>query len=267
MSLPTIYEGKSKSLESIPGLGYRFTERNGGVSAPPFASLNLGLHVGDDPEAVRENRLRAAEALGFSLSQMVCGEQVHGGNVAVVTRQDAGRGATDFASALPGVDALVTETPGVLLALFFADCVPVLLADPVRRVVAFAHAGWRGLVTGVIANTVTTMGTHFGCNPSDLIAAIGPCIGPEMFEVGQEVAVHFPNETIAPAHPEGKPHIDLPSATLRLLLEAGVPPGQVTISGFCTYSDSTRWFSHRRDAGRTGRMGAFIGLRDSFSPS
>ncbi|MBC8136906.1 MAG: peptidoglycan editing factor PgeF [Fibrella sp.] len=249
------------NIAALPSFVHGFTRRNGGASEPPFDSLNLGLHVGDEPEAVRENRARVAEMLGFDLDRMVCAEQVHGGSVAVVSSLDAGRGATVLAEAIPGVDALVTNDRRVLLALFFADCVPVFLTDEQRGVTAIAHAGWRGIVAGVLENTLMTMQCQFGTVPSDVQAAVGPCIGKARFEVGAEVAAHFPDNTIAPDFPGGKPHVDLSAATVGRLRRAGVFPENIFESGECTVFCSERYFSHRRDQGRTGRMGGYIALR------
>ncbi len=237
------------------------SRRIGGVSAVPYASLNLGLHVGDDAEAVRENRRRAAAAMGFEIRQMVCGAQIHGAQVAIVTAQDAGRGALVYEDALPNVDALVTDAPGVLLALFFADCLPIFFADAVRGVVGVAHAGWRGLDAGVIKNTIATMQTAYGTTPGDLWAAVGPGIGPVHFEVGDEVATRFPDEILRLLGDQAKPHVDLPKVAVRCLLKAGVSPARLSVSEDCTANSPDRYFSHRRDGARTGRMGAFIGVR------
>jgi YfiH family protein len=245
----------------LPWLAQGVTERGGGASEGAFATLNLGLHVGDDGGAVVENRRRVAGNLGFTLDRLVCAEQVHGGDVAVVTAADAGRGARAHGDALPGVDALATNTPGLLLSLFYADCVPLLLADPPNRAVAVAHAGWRGLVADVIANTVSQMGRAFGTRPYDLLAAIGPCIGPCCYEVGDDVAAHFPEDVRKPSSGGGRPHVDLAGAAARQLRGTGVSSGSITLSEQCTSCLPDRYFSHRRDSGRTGRIGALIGIR------
>ncbi len=159
------------------------------------------------------------------------------------------------------MDALITDTPGLLLALFYADCVPILLVDPARRAVAAAHAGWRGLVAGVIGNTVSALGRAFGTRPDDLLAAIGPCIGACCYEVGDDVAAHFPADVRQPPPGGGRAHIDLAGAATRRARAVGVPAGNITPSGHCTSCLPDRYFSHRRDAGRTGRIGALIGVR------
>ena len=253
---------QSPQLAGLEWLAHGVTERAGGVSDGGWASLNLGLHVGDDADAVAENRRRAAAALGFGFDDLVCAEQVHGGNAAVVGEAEAGRGARGNADALPGVDALVTDTSGLLLALFFADCVPVLLVDPLRRVVGIAHAGWRGLVAGVLRNTVATMGRTFGSRPADLVAGIGPCIGVCCYEVGQEVSNRFdPADVRTGADTDCSPHVDLAAAAARQLRAAGIPAERIDHAGHCTSCLSDRYFSHRRDRGGSGRIGALIGLR------
>jgi YfiH family protein len=251
---------KSRLLDDFPWLIHGITERSGGTSAAPFASLNLGLHVGDTAERVRENRTRVAAAAGLNPNRMVCGEQVHGSKVAVVTAGDAGRGATVFADAIPDVDALVTDENALLLTLFFADCLPVLLADVERRVVGVAHAGWRGLVGGVIENTLQTMAERYGSRSDAVFAVKGPGIGPCCFEVGPEVAEHFP-ASILQAGAGGKPHVDLPNAARLRLLQAGVPSGQIETAEICTACHIKRFFSHRAEHGKTGRMGAFMAIR------
>lgn len=249
------------NIASVTSIAHGFSLRTGGVSKPPLDSLNLGLHVGDVSEAVYENRSRVAQAFELTIDRMICAEQVHGGNVAMVSEADAGRSARAFAEAIPGVDSLVTNTPQLLLALFFADCVPVFYVDERRGVVAVAHAGWRGMVAGVLENTLETMRENFGTAPGDVQAAIGPCIGRAHFEVGPEVAAHFPDNTIVTAPRHDKAHVDLAQEASQRLMRAGVLPDNVFASGECTVANSTDYFSHRRDHGRTGRMGAFITLR------
>jgi hypothetical protein len=248
-------------LGRLPWLVHGVSERGGGVSSGPFASLNLGLHVGDAAESVVENRRRAASALGFNdARRLVCAEQVHGGEVALVSDNDAGRGALSLANAVPNVDALVTRTTGLLLALFFADCVPVFVADPANRTIAVAHAGWRGLVAGVLENTVAVMVQEVGARPGDLIAAVGPCIGACCFAVGPEVAVRFDPADVREGE-NNKAFVDLAGASVRRLRAAGLRNENLDVANACTACQPDRWFSHRREGGVTGRLGAFIAVR------
>jgi YfiH family protein len=253
---------RSRLLHDLPWLVHGVTERGGGASAAPFDSLNLGLHVGDDAERVQENRARVATAAGQTLDRMVCAAQVHGSQAALVTHHDAGRGALVFADAVPGADALVTGEPDLLLMLFFADCLPILLADTENRVVAVAHAGWRGLVGGVIENTLQTMTEQFGTRPQSVVAVVGPGIGPCCFEVGAEVAERFPMAVVE-SRPEEKAHVNLPEAARLRLVQARVPSGSIESAGICTACHTDRFFSHRAELGRTGRMGAFIAIRET----
>jgi len=248
------------SLDSLPWLAAAVTERDGGVSDAPFSSLNLGLHVGDTAEKVLENRRRAARSLGFTVEQMVCAEQIHGGKVAVVGQEMAGRGAITLFDTLPGVDALVTATPGLLLTLFYADCLPVLLADPVRRVVAVAHAGWKGIVADVVENTLAAMQSSFGTEAVDVVAAVGPGIGACCFEVGKEVADAFPSPFVTFHSSTSKARIDLAAAVVSRLGSVGISPENTTVSDACTSCLPERFFSYRRDGARTGRMAALIGI-------
>jgi YfiH family protein len=251
---------KSRLLADLPWLIHGVTERQGGISEAPFTSLNLGLHVGDAAERVCQNRARVATSAGLSPEKMVCAEQVHDNKAALVTATDAGRGAVRFGDAISGVDALVTNESALLLTLFFADCLPILLADDAHQVVAVAHAGWRGLVGGVIENTLGLMTKQFGSRPESILAAIGPGIGRCCFEVGSEVAAHFPSSVQQEAA-SGKPHVDLPKAAQLRLEALGIPSNQIDGASICTACHTGRFFSHRREQGKTGRMGAFITKR------
>lgn len=221
------------------------TTRGGGISEPPWDSLNLGAHVGDKPEDVAKNRalLRQwAEPGAWSFGWL---KQVHGTSVALLPQ--AGEVAAD---------ASVTSQPGVVCAVMTADCLPVLFCDPAGRVAA-AHAGWRGLCDGVLERTVEHLG-----NPAGVLAWLGPAIGPDQFEVGAEVReaflLHDPQAAVAfvpsPRH-SGRYLADLYELARQRLAAAGVL--QVYGGGFCTVTDSERFFSYRRD-GQTGRMASLI---------
>lgn len=249
------------------GIVHGFTGRGGGVSPPPFASLNLGLQVGDDPALVRENRRRLCRALGIDPERLVAGRQVHGAGVARVGTADMGRGALDAAGALPGVDALVCAEPGPVLLGLFADCVPVLILDPRTPAVAVVHAGWRGTHQEVVSRAVAAMARAFGTRPHECQAAIGPSIGPCCYEVGPEVADAFAGWAsrnggtagiVVRRH--GRLYLDLWAANRRLLEVAGVPATHTVAAGICTRCRMDLCFSHRGSGGRTGRMAAVIGL-------
>ena len=255
-----------------------FTVRSGGVSRPPFDELNLGLHVGDDPAAVIENRHRALGSLGrpigggagasghfseleagLGLDDLIVGEQVHGTKVVRVGRGDAGRGARDHASSVPDADALITAAPGVCLAVLVADCVPLVFFDPVRRAIGTAHAGWRGTAGRIAERTVQAMVEAFGCKPADIIAAIGPSIGPEDYAVGAEVVEAIGHDH-ARTTTDGHLSIDLWTANRDQLVEAGLLARHIEVMGVSTASLTERYYSHRAERGVTGRSAGLIVL-------
>jgi YfiH family protein len=232
--------------------------RRGGVSPHPWAGLNLGGTVGDDPERVRENRRRALHALNRDLDSVYDVWQVHGVEVAIAESPRPPEIPHQKA------DAILTAKPGITLMMHFADCVPVFLHDPVRKVVGIAHAGWMGTVRGTLRAAVETMQTRFGSNPADIQAAIGPSIGPDHYRVGPDVIGQV-RQAFGADTPEllaardGSTYFDL-WATNRLTLEqAGVR--QIEVAGLCTACHTQDWFSHRAERGRTGRFGAIIALK------
>ncbi len=225
--------------------------RHGGVSRPPFASLNLSTKAGDDPARVAQNGQIFCQYLGITRSQVVTAPQVHGNTVVVATQPGP----------LPEADALATHQPGLYLAVFVADCTPVLVYDPRTRAVGAAHAGWRGTVGGVVANLLATMTQQFGTRPADCVAYVGACIGPTAFEVGEEVAAQFAPDFKHWDPQRGKFLVDLKAANRQQLLDAGVPPTQVGLSPHCTVVDNAHYFSYRHEGPASGRMWALIGVR------
>jgi YfiH family protein len=213
------------------------------------AAGNLGMAHGDPATVVHERRARFARSLGFEPDQIVRANQVHGDVIARV-----GRGAP-----APEADALVTDEPGVLLMLLFADCVPVLLWDDAQ--VAAAHAGWKGTSLWIAARTVAAMGSH----PAGIQAVIGPAIGPCCYEVSDEVAeavgATVPDVEVARRGPRGRPHVDLVEANRAQLVAAGLRPESVAVAGVCTACNVARYFSHRAEHGRAGRFAGAIGMR------
>lgn len=227
------------------------TTRAGGTSTGPYSSLNLAFHVGDDPACVTGNRQALCDALG--IDRLTVADQQHGARVAVVDGALVGAGHdsdTDARHRLPATDALVTDRPGVALAVLVADCAPVVLADPTRRVVAVAHAGRRGIVTDVLGATVRTMGQAFGSVAADLVAAIGPCIAGEHYEIAgdalHEVGTELGDELLTPTS-AGRATFDLPQAVVRRLTDAGVRRDAVEPSGIDTAMATDRLFSDRAE--------------------
>lgn len=252
---------QSELLSGITGVVHGVSTRLGGVSGVPFATLNLGLHTGDRPEAVIENRRRFLRRLGATPEASVWAEQVHGAEVAVVGPEHAGRGAKLFADAIPGVDGLVTTAPGLVLAATFADCVPILMAARDGSAVAVVHAGWRGTLAGVGPKCVAALGAA-GVAPDRLLVAIGPSIGPCCYQVSEELVRRF-GRVIGPEATGktrwGAPALALAEANRKLLVESGVPPEAVEISSLCTACRTDLFFSHRAERGTTGRIAAAVG--------
>lgn len=243
------------------GFSAGFTDRHGGVSAAPYGTLNLAFHVGDDPARVAENRRRAAVAFGVRYESLAGAEQAHGDGIGVVGLPPAP------GTAVGKYDALVTATPGTTLVVFIADCLPVLLADPKRRVIAAVHGGRRSTLLGIVPKTVACLRDRFGTDPRDLVSALGPVARGCCYEVGEperaELAAFRPDDWRQYAAPSGNAGhwlLDLTGLTQTLLAEAGVPAAAVAVYGGCTITDPN-CFSHRRE-GVTGRMGAFIALPD-----
>ncbi len=245
-----------ESLEKT-GVAQAVFTRCGGVSDSPFSSLNTGGTVGDDPEAVAENRLRCFTALGRDITSMHDVWQVHSNDVVYAN-----------APRLAGqphqrADILLTDQPAVTLFMRFADCVPIFLVDPVRHVTGMVHAGWVGSVNRIPAAAVQAMTRQYGCRPGDILAAIGPSIGVEHYPVGEEVIDRvkqsFGEESgeLLVKYADGV-HFDLWKANQFTLESEGV--GQIEQAGICTACHLEDWFSHRGEAGRTGRFGALLAL-------
>ena len=240
--------------------------RQGGFSRPPYDSLNMALHVGDNPDDVWKNRQLFLHSLGLKAEMICTPQQVHGSEVRRVTKDDAGRGSCDYDDALPDTDALVTNEAGLPLMLCFADCVPILLLDLEHQAVGIAHGGWKGTLAGIAAKTVATMTTEFGTVPEECLAAIGPSIGPCCFEVSDDVAENFRASFSAEAdkivHAQvGTYHIDLWEANRRQLLGAGLLPANIDSAATCTCCQHQWYYSYRAAKGSTGRIAAVIALR------
>jgi len=228
------------------GVIHGFTDRLGGVSVGRFESLNMGGRWGDDPTAVAENLRRVAAAGGFSAEQLRRARQVHG---AAVLR------ATEVVDGSEGDAVWVRRGDGLVAGVMTADCVPVLLVDLAGTVAAAVHSGWKGTVADIVGAAVRTLPVE----PSRLLAAIGPCIEVEAFEVGEEVAEQFSPEFVRRDF-SIKPHVDLVAVVRGQLTSAGVPVGAIGRVGGCTHGDPRRYFSYRRDGAGIGQMLAFVGF-------
>lgn len=260
MSEPVILD---LAPEQAPGFRFWVTTRHGGGSNGPYASLNLSLSVPDDPAAVLENRRRVLAALGLRPDRVVGAEQTHGDGAAVVTAADGGRGVAPGLPPVPGVDALITAEPGLFLFVQVADCYPVAVFDRRRQVVGLAHCGWRGTLAGLPARLVRTMADAFGSRPDDLLAVIGPGIGPCCYEVGpdvvEEARLRLPVPEEAVNLRAGRTYLDLPAAIIQQLRAVGVPENRILSRAACTACNCAIFYSHRASGGLTGRFWVIAG--------
>ncbi len=265
-------------LDAISCIRHLFSTRLGGVSEGIYASMNLSFSRGDEEAAVQENFKRIARVFGMESGQIVCSDQTHTTNVRVVTREDAGKGICrprDYTD----VDGLVTNEKGLILATFYADCVPLYFVDPVKEVIGLSHSGWKGTAGAMGRVTVQKMQEIFGCRPEDMYAAIGPSICRECYEVSDDVAQAFErafteNEYLRKhrayeqiisyrddaRRQEGKCQLDLQLANRWILQSAGILPEHISVTDLCTAHNPDYLFSHRKTDGKRGNLGAFLCL-------
>ena len=274
-----------KLLDELGMVKHCFTTREGGVSTGDCASMNLSFTRGDEEAAIRENYRRIAEALGVKCEDMVCSDQTHTTNVRRVTRADAGKGVVcpkDYTD----VDGLITNEPGLVLATFYADCVPLYFVDPVHKAIGLSHSGWRGTVGKIGQVTIEAMNREFGSKPEDLYCAIGPSICQDCYEVSRDVAEEFMQafpehvseilyhrevlendmqqagiqQTEVPQNAEDKFQLDLWKANEIVLKEAGILPEHLAVTNICTCCNPDKLFSHRASKGRRGNLAAMLAL-------
>jgi hypothetical protein len=243
----------SDSLAVYPGLRHGVTTRQG--------DLNLSFRTGPDPATVQRNRARAARLFDAVLEDLIVPDQIHGAVVTIVARGADG----SIHSSAPESDALITDTPGILLGITIADCLPVFLCDPVQRAIGLAHSGWRGTAGRIVANMLDAMRSEYGTNPSNVLAAIGTGICGRCYEVGDEVqaallAADAPESAFAPSA-NGRWMLDLEQIVAAQLCASGVDASHLSTSPWCTVCDNHLFFSHRREGPTAGRMGAFIRLQ------
>lgn len=254
------------SLERLDMVRHGFSTRLGGVSQGIYASMNLSFSRGDERGAVLENYRRIADAIGFDLECIVTSDQTHTANVRVVTEADKGCGLTR-ARPYQDVDGMITNVPGLMLATFYADCVPLYLVDPVKKAVGLSHSGWKGTVGKIGLATVQAMEREYGTDPKDLVVAVGPSICQECYEVSEDVIGEFERafsgdlwDKLFYRKPDGKYQLDLWEANRQVFMEAGVDAAKITLPGICTCCNPQFLFSHRASKGKRGNLGAFLGL-------
>ncbi len=245
-----------------------FSTRSGGVSDGDCSQMNLSFSRGDDPQNVMENYRRIAAAIGFDDRAVVCSDQTHTVNVRIVTAEDCGKGYI-YPKDYSDIDALVTNDPAVVLATFYADCVPLYFIDPIHKAIGLAHSGWKGTVHNIAAETVKVMKEQFGSEPADILAAIGPSICQDCYEVSEDVIEQFRQ-----AYPkklwtclfengrvEGKYQLNLWEACRQNLMGAGILPEHIEVTDVCTCCNPEILFSHRASRGKRGNLAAFLGIK------
>ncbi len=236
------------------------TTRTGGISNGEYASFNLGEYSGDTPENIGENRQILADMLNVGQGRIFLPHQTHEDNILIVDKAFLSLPEERQKENMQGVDALITSEKQACIAVSTADCVPVLVFDPVEKVLASVHAGWRGTLSRIVAKVIRRMESEYSCNPSNMFAGIAPSISQSCFEVGEDVAgifrqQGFPMDKISVVNSRtDKTHIDLPLINKLQLMGSGIPPHQIELSGICTTCDEKRFFSARRQGICSGRM-------------
>ena len=252
-------------LERTNAVKHGFSTRLGGVSTGDCATMNISTTRGDAPEAVEENKRRLAGALGVKVEDFTFTYQTHTTNVAVVREEDRG---TRFME----TDGMVTNVPGICLVTFYADCVPLYFVDPVKKVIGLSHSGWRGTVHKMGKVTVEKMTEVYGTNPADVVAAVGPSICQDCYEVSEDVIAKF-RDSFEECHWQqlfyqkeeqreaGKYQLNLWKANELVLKEAGIPKDQIAVTNLCTHCNPNVLFSHRATGGKRGNLSAFLALK------
>ena len=254
----------SEQFSAAGGVVHGFASRLGGVSVGDFASMNLGIKRDDSRANVRENYARFCAAVGADANCLVMTHQVHSDDVRTATRADI---LPDLLDPIPyETDGLVTDEPGLCLVIYYADCIPVLLYDPKRRAIGAVHSGWRGTSMGIVPKAVERMKTLYGTDPADVLAAIGPGIGPCCFETHDDVPTAMVRQLGRAAEPfcvpngKGKYNVDLKGIIRWEMTEAGLLPEHIETLDLCTGCHPELWWSHRKVGDRRGNHGAMIQL-------
>lgn len=255
------------AFEEMPEIVHGFSTRLGGVSEGIYSSMNLSFTRGDKEEAVKENYRRISSAMGFAMENIVTSDQTHTANVRRVTEEDRGNGITK-PRPYKDVDGMITNVPGIVLATFYADCVPLYFVDPVQKAIGLSHSGWRGTVSKIGKITVEKMSEEYGTRPEELYAAVGPSICQKCYEVSEDVAEEF-RRAFDPKYwnalfykkENGKYQLNLWEANRIVLLESGIPEDHISMPNLCTCCNPEFLFSHRASKGKRGNLGAFLGIR------
>jgi len=253
------------ALEQTGMVVNAFSTRQGGVSVGCLESMNLGFNRGDLDENVLKNHKIFAKAVGFPYENIVTTNQTHTTNVRVVTKEDCGKGIAkdrDYSD----VDGLITNIPGIVLATYYADCVPLYILDPVNKAIGLSHSGWKGTVNRIGENTLKLMNENYGTNPKDVICCIGPSICQDCYEISEDVANEFINEfgknnKILYNKGNGKYQLNLWESVKQVFLDAGVEYDNIYTTDICTCCNKDELFSHRGHHGKRGNLAAFLMLK------
>ena len=255
------------AFEKFPDVVQAFSTRLGGVSQGIYSSMNLSFTREDDDAAVHENYRRFAAAVGFEAEDIVTSDQTHTANVRVITEEDRGNGITKPRQ-YTDVDGMITNVPGLVLATFYADCVPLYFVDPVHHAIGLSHSGWRGTVAKIGAVTVERMREEYGSDPGDIYSAIGPSICQDCYEVSEDVIQEFRTafgrkdwDVLFYRKENGKYQLNLWEANRIIMQEAGIREEHISMPGICTCCNPEFLFSHRASHGKRGNLGAFLGIR------
>lgn len=279
MDIKYIRKDNSTHVHTVDGVDYisfdkldragvvnAFSTRIGGVSEGYLGSMNLSFHRGDDADLVMENHRRFAAAVGYDHEKLVFSDQVHKTDIYKVTEKDAGKGIIRESDILE-IDGLMTDVPEIPLMTFYADCVPVLFYDPVKKVVAANHSGWKGTVSKISGHMINRLKSEYGTSPENLICAIGPSICKNCYEVSEDVAERFmaayteaEMAQIVFSKGNGKYLLDLHKANYYNLVDSGVKPENIDVTNICTCCNSEWLFSHRASKGLRGNLAAVIML-------
>lgn len=254
-----------KTLDDLGCVEHGFSTRLGGVSEGIYSSMNLSYTRGDAKARVDENFRRFCTAVHMDWEKIVSTDQTHTANVRVVTEEDAGHGITR-PKTYYNIDGQVTNVPGLPLITYHADCVPLFFVDPVKKAIGLTHSGWRGTVTRIGARTVEAMTKNYGSEPKDIVGVIGPSICQSCYEVSRDVAEAFEKdfratETLIYAKGNGKYQLNLWEANRQVMLDAGMIPEHITVTGWCTGCHPELLWSHRKTGGERGSLAAFLCLK------
>ncbi|GET27469.1 peptidoglycan editing factor PgeF [Prolixibacter sp. NT017] len=258
-------------FSGYPEIIHFSTTRNGGKSEGVYQSLNLGFHSGDEEPNVQANREVLSNALQIKPEQLVFAVQTHSASVAKINSEALSWTDEIRRENLNETDALITDKPNICIAVKTADCIPVLLYDPQRKAAAAIHAGWRGTVGRIVSRTIEAMKQEYGTQPEDLIAGIGPGIGPTVYQIGPEI-VQIVHEQLEKNHDliqylvsknehQKTPHLNLWKANYIQLLKSGIPEKNIEVAELCTFTYREDFYSARRDGAATGRLATGIMIR------